>query len=83
MGDKAALAAMGISEAPPPPKVVETVPHFTSHAEEPHMGIICALPWQTSSGGSSETAHGRFGDDFCVVHLVMMAVIMSLTVVCD
>ena len=33
MGDKAALAAMGISEAPPP-KVVESSPHFTSHAEE-------------------------------------------------
>ena len=36
MGDKAALAAMGISDAPPP-KVVETVPHFTSHAEDPLM----------------------------------------------
>eukprot|EP00438_Fugacium_kawagutii_P016126 Skav235815 [mRNA] locus=scaffold1267:389071:389713:- [translate_table: standard] len=39
MGEKAALAALGISEASPPPKVVETVPHFTSHAEEPGHGI--------------------------------------------
>ena len=38
MGDKAALEAMGISDAPPP-KVVETVPHFTSHAEDGHVSI--------------------------------------------
>ena len=34
MADKASLTAMGISDAPPP-KVVETGPHFTSHAEDP------------------------------------------------
>lgn len=50
MGDKAALAAMGISEAPPP-KVVESSPHFTSHAEEllqmRHLMAFSGLGWMT------------------------------------
>ena len=47
MADKASLAAMGISDAPPP-KVVETGPHFTSHAEDP--GHVDDGPRESTDG---------------------------------